>query len=236
MIGRKNRDKIDHKTHVDVGLGISVSEWVISGAIGLSSGLLAAGATIRDRFSEEVKKWPGIKELRVSHRVDLENANLDFSGQPGNWKAHQVKVDGIKEAYALKRDAVLLEKYGIQSRGVKTFSYDTLKGLTYGTWQRFGFSGKSTEGRIIFNSVVGALIGAAATLSFFNGVASRHKIEQIADATVQSEKPPVTPDVEPETAPEDIAEKPAKPSNQLIAVKSHQKMEAANDASLAQRA
>jgi hypothetical protein len=170
------------KEPIEFGFGISLGEWIISGFVGLCSGLLAAGATIRDRFGEELKKWPGFRKDLADHEKDLGAINEKFKGKPELWREHQEAIDIAKEAYAQARDAKLQNEFGILTRGEKLFSVDTFKGLTKGTYQRFGFSGKSTEGRIIFNSVVGAVIGAAATLSFFNGVASRHKIERIEDA------------------------------------------------------
>ena len=167
---------------IEFGFGISLSEWIISGFVGLCSGLVAASATIRDRFSEEVKEWPSIKELLTRHKGDLDKCNKAFHGKPAFWKEHQESIKTLKEGYAAARDVILEKEYGILTHGEKMLSIDTLKGLTYGTWQRFGHGGSNTRDRIIFNSVVGAVIGAAATLSFFNGVASRHKIERIEEA------------------------------------------------------
>ena len=124
------------------------------------------------------------KGLFTKLQEDLTQCNEAFrTGKlPGGWEGHQKAIRKIKADYAIARDAFLQSEYHIVSRGPKFFSLQTLKGITFGTWQRSGFIGSNTQGQIGFRTVVGAIIGAAATLSFFNGVASRHKIEKIEEA------------------------------------------------------
>lgn len=218
---------------VSLRLGISPAEWAVASLIGLSSGIIAAAVKIRDVFSEEVKFWPGIadrgaeKGILSKHEEALNRCNEEFlGGTKGGWKEHQKAISVLKDQYAIDRDAFLFEKYKILSQGKKLFSLESLKGLTYGTYQRLGFAGQSSEGRIIFNAVIGVTLGTAATLSFFNGVASRHKIDKIEDAVTQpkSQAEPASP------APE------ATPRTHVTGSSvEHTKLEAANDAALGAR-
>lgn len=182
-----DQNKRSHEKQ-DLWLGVTRAEWLISIAAGVTSGFIAGAAKIRSSFAEEVKKWPIIKGMYVEHEKKLEGINLDFENKNELWKEHTKEINDAKDEFAKQVDKVLHEKWGIAKRSEKWLSLDTVKDLTFGTYQRSKFAGANTESKIIFNSIVGMVIGSAATLSFFNGVASRHKIERIEDAVTTPEQ------------------------------------------------
>jgi hypothetical protein len=156
----------------DFAFGISLSEFMISMAAGLGSGVAASLKTIRDYFHEDVKDAPAFKH-HFDERADrLDKIKLkDFNSKYDYWKATAAEKRLIADEYDI---------LALQLRGVR-------KNMFTGTLDRISSLSPRDKGGVYFNGAVASFIGAAMVLSFFNGVATRDKIDKIGDA-VNSDK------------------------------------------------
>mgnify|MGYP000851654970 CR=1 FL=1 len=86
-----------------------------------------------------------------------------------------------KATATAKRDwATAFDDLAFKQRGVR-------KNPILGTIDRFFTLSPRSKNSLYFNTTVGVIVGAAMTLSFFNGVATRDKIERIEDAVSPKE-------------------------------------------------
>lgn len=156
----------------DFAFGISLKEFVISIFLGTASGLATAANSIRNLFHDDIKDATAFQNHFDSRQSRLDAIEYhNFSKPSEYWKA------SIKEKVAIQDE---LNDLAHEFRGVR-------KDAIFGTLDRFQTLSPRSRGQLYFNGTVGAVIGAAMTLSFFNGVATRDKIDKIVDA-VTSDK------------------------------------------------
>lgn len=163
----------EKKTHPilkrdDFAFGISLSEFVVSVAVGLGSGLATAAKSIRDLFHDDVKKSSAFKEHFESRQARLDAPKLEnFSSKIDYWRKKSADKCKIAEEY----DALVFKHHGVR------------KGMFLGALDRYQNLSPHSRTNLYFHGAVGAVLGTAMTLSFFNGVATRDKIDRIASAT-----------------------------------------------------
>lgn len=162
--------KLHDHTPEEVKHGISPRSWILAGLAGLTSGVTAAIATVREKFYQELKNWPGFDSLFDQHAANLNVANLHHQGKPFGPMAEE--IGGIKDKFADVIEEKLIQEHGIYSTGVR--------GLTQGSWQRVQLAGERTKAELVMKTLISAAIGTAATVTFFNSLAMRDNIEAIA--------------------------------------------------------
>lgn len=172
-------DKAEHKRkdkpRLNVGFGIGIGEYTSSILAGIASGVVTAGKTIRDKFHDDVKHATDFKDFLVDQAQELSKIKPIIEDEkqgltPKAFKEFSVKIQNKK-----KEQAELLEQRIKELRGVR-------KSIIGGTLDRAALMSKRSVKDIIFNTTIGAAVGAALTLGFFNGIATRDKIERIDNA------------------------------------------------------
>lgn len=156
----------------EFAFGISLGEWLIAALLGAGSGLVTASKTIRDHFHMDVKNSTEFKDHFNTRQIELDKIKPEqFSDKRAYWQAVSDK----------KRDFVAeYDELAWHTRKVR-------KNPILGTIDRFHGLSPRSKGSIYFSAFFGTAIGSAMVLSFFNGVATRDKIDKIEDA-VANEK------------------------------------------------
>jgi hypothetical protein len=156
------------KQRVEIGFGITLGETAVAFFGALISGILAAGKTIQDRFMEDVKKSCDIGPLLQEHAEKLAQINSDhYANKKDLW----AKIRSMKAENAEEFAKVVLEKRGVEDSMIK------------GTWQRLQTLSPRSNKALAFNTTIATVLGTAMALSFFNGLATRDKIERIEEVT-----------------------------------------------------
>lgn len=159
----------------DFAFGISIGEWATAAVMGFAGATLTATKTIRDRFMKDLKN-------SVEHKGDFERHADELS----KIKFSDVKYQelGIKAFPTFVKDLLDLKRKQFKEVAEWAYKYRGVEdSWIKGTIQRFQVQSLRSRANIIFSAVIGATVGAGMTLSFFNGVATRDKIERIQDAT-----------------------------------------------------
>lgn len=163
----------------EIAYGITGAEWVTAGLAGLFSGTVTAVKTIRDRYFHDLKHSVDYKDILDKQTADLAAITpiVNPDKYAGNFEA-------------LSRDTVAIKTNGLDT--LKQFSkshrlIDTDKKIE-ATWRMLKMHSPHSRNKIIVNGVIGSAIGAAVTLNFFNGVATRDRIERIEDAVVPQQQ------------------------------------------------
>lgn len=178
----KKHPKKENFLRREIAYGITGKEWIASITGGIVSGIAAMTRLIHTYFYDDVKKAPDFETI-FKERLDELNKvtpeNVEATNTKGLFKptGYAEKVREIKQTSDGKLEKALFEKRAIRQN------------LILGTYDRFTQLSKSSRGKLYFNTTAGALVGAAMTLSFFNGVATRDRIERIEDA-VTAKSPP----------------------------------------------
>ncbi|MFZ4542151.1 MAG: hypothetical protein ACOYNL_10220 [Rickettsiales bacterium] len=156
----------------EIAYGITGKEWLTSGMMGVVGAIVSGAKTVRDRFMDDVKNAPGIREKIEENAAELSKNSLANSGMPfkewakGIRKLKRTQAEGIAEE--------INKRWGVGD------------GLVVDTFRRISVLSNRSRNTIAFNGSVGAVLGAAMALSFFNGVATRDRIERIEDAVVDN--------------------------------------------------
>lgn len=159
--------KKPHKKRDGFAFGISLGEFATSVVTGLVGGTLTAWRTTRNHFSEDLKNSHKYAAKFEQQAEDLANVTMEKCGSFENL------VKEIVPLKAIHRDQ--RHQWATEYRGVRNSTI-------MGTIDRYRTFGSKTKTTIAFNAVLGVAVGAGAMLSFFNGVATRDKIELIEDA------------------------------------------------------
>ncbi len=164
-------------------------EFAISTAVGLLSGVLAAGAAIRKEFNDEVKNWPGMageNGLIKKYEKLFNKCDLDYAHKPENWKQHALEKRDLKIQYDKEFVTKFLkERHGIESEGF-------FKGGVYGTYQRSMHLGTSNKKLDVWFK--GLSVAAIVGVGFYNlvtSIATRKKARQIEDLILDKANEPV---------------------------------------------
>lgn len=151
----------------DFAFGISFSEFVISLILGTASGLATAANRVRELFHDDAHEATAFKKHFATRADRLDRIELkNFKSPLEYWKATTEEKRLIADEY----DALALKFRGVR------------KSPILGTLDRFQTLSPRSKGNLYFSGAVGAVVGAALTLGFFNGVATRDKIDKIGDA------------------------------------------------------
>ncbi|MBX9726372.1 MAG: hypothetical protein K2X09_03825 [Rickettsiales bacterium] len=146
---------------------------MISVFLGTASGLATAANSVRNLFHDDIKDATAFEKHFEDRQRRLDAIELkNYSKASDYWKA------SIKEKVEIQDE---LNDLAHQFRGVR-------KGGIFGTLDRFQTLSPRSRGQLYFNGTVGAVIGAAMTLSFFNGVATRDKIDKIGEAVTDKKR------------------------------------------------
>lgn len=146
--------------------GIRPVEWLTAALIGIGSGTATAVKTIRDRFHGDVRRSTLVAPVLEQHKEVLG----EMAPNPGeNGRSFRLRIAAQKVEHAKEYDA-LVQKHWLIEDGF-------LNGVTQ-RWE--SLSGRSKT-NIRMNFVLGSIIGAAMTVSFFNGLATRDEIDKIED-------------------------------------------------------
>lgn len=200
------------KPKLKIGFGIGLSEYSSAIILGFTTGFVGAIKTIRDRFNDDFNNssvWRKKTEAHARHldsQVEIyHNTTVRPSGVEGALipnplsKDAEDKItsvaknrefaDGVakiisegKNKFRLEKEVWRLHQWGIRDGFVRS----TLDMINYMMKPVRTAEGKSkrsgTAKAIIINSTVSAAVGAAMTLSFFNGIATRAKLNDIDNA------------------------------------------------------
>ena len=139
---------------------------------GIIGAIVTASKTIRDRFMDDVKHAPDVEPTIRKHAADLAKNRFDVSGKSFNEWARVSREKKHENAEIISK--LIEKKWGIGDG----FVIDTVK--------RFKVLSDRSRKVIAFSGGVGAVLGAAMALSFFNGVATRDRIEKIEDALTKN--------------------------------------------------
>ena len=207
------------KERTDFAFGISFKEFVTSVTIGLGSGLATAAKTVSDLFNDDARHASAFQKHFEERTKRLDAIDLQTMLKAGKTKAdyHTAISDAKRTISAEFSDIALLR------RGVS-------KNPIIGSIDRFKLLSPNSKRELYFAGAVGAAVGAALTLGFFNGVATRDKIERIEDAVGAD---PAQIKAAAEATP---AVRPHHPENQVTSVATHDKMRDAPEATLPERA
>lgn len=159
------------KERRDFAFGISLSEFLISVGLGIGSGLATAAKTAGSLFKDDAKNASTFQK-----HFDDRSKRLDAIDLQDMLAKGKTKNDYHKAIHAEKK--LLNEEFkeiALHRRGVS-------KNPILGSIDKFKLLGQNSKRELYFASAVGVVVGAALTLSFFNGVATRDKIERIEDA------------------------------------------------------
>lgn len=179
-MSEEKKQSTHHVQRNDFAFGISLGEWVTSATIGIASGILTAAKTIRDRFHHDLKNSTKYQPKFAQQAQELADITLESEGSFK--KLAKTLISKKIEHYNT------VSKWAKEYRGVED-------SLIKGTWQRARIHSPRSKASIIFNGLIGTAVGAGMMLSFFNGVATRAKIEKIEEAVtakVDSALPPST--------------------------------------------
>lgn len=151
----------------EVAYGITGAEWLTAGVMGVIGAIATATKTIRDRFMDDVKNSPEVKPMIEEHAEALSKNRFKDSGKDFTEFAKDYRR--IKRDNAKSIATKIKETWGIGD------------GILLDTVKRYKVLSDRSRNMIGFSGAVGAVLGAAMTLSFFNGVATRDRIERIED-------------------------------------------------------
>ncbi len=163
-----------HKTHdekpkrKDFAFGISLAEWLTAAGLGIASGLATSAAAVSNLFHEDIRDATAFKKHFDSRLKRLDAIQLKNYETPVQYWTATI-AEKVKFHGELKQ---LESKF----RGVSNAPI-------VGTIDRFRTLSPRSKQRLYFNGAVGTVVGAAMALSFFNGVATRDKIDKIAEVT-----------------------------------------------------
>ncbi len=159
------------KDRTDFAFGISFSEFVTSVVVGISSGLVTAAKKASDLFNDDARNATTFKHHFEDRLSMLDRIDLETMLSEGKTKVdYQRAIRNEKKRLATEFADIALLRRGISKNPI------------IGTIDRFQLMSPNSKRELYFNGAVGAAIGAAMTLGFFNGVATRDKIERIEDA------------------------------------------------------
>ncbi len=163
--------KHSKKDRKDFAFGISFSEFVISVLLGVGSGLATAFKTANDLFMDDAKNASTFQQ-----HFDSRLKRLDAIDLQDMLAAGKTKNDYHS---AIHREKKLLRE---EFNEIAHFRRGVSKNPILGSIDKFKLLGQNSKRELYFKGGVGAVIGSAVTLGFFNGVATRDKIERIEDA------------------------------------------------------
>ena len=159
------------KERTDFAFGISFSEFVTSALAGIASGLVTAAKKASDLFNDDARNATTFKEHFEKRTKVLDAIDLQSMLSEGKTKAdYQRAINAAKKDLGAEFSEIALKRRGISKNPI------------LGTIDRFQLMSPNSKRELYFNGAVGAAVGAAMTLGFFNGVATRDKIERIEDA------------------------------------------------------
>lgn len=163
--------KHQKKDRKDFAFGISFTEFLTSVALGIGSGLATAYKTVNDAFENDAKNASTFQTHLKSRAERLDAIDLQEMLAAG-----KTKNDYHRAIHLEKR--ALREEFN----EIAQFRRGISKNPIIGGIDKFKLLGQNSKRDLYFKGAVGSVFGAAVTLGFFNGVATRDKIERIEDA------------------------------------------------------
>ncbi len=166
--------------HRELAYGITGKEWLASVTGGIISGTATLARLIHDYFRDDVKKATDFEAHFETRRNTLDAINFEDERKDGK-KIYDLQTSEGRTAYSKAVSEkkhyfdTELRKALAEKRGIR-------KNPILGTFDRLSQLSSTSKSKLLFNTGVGAAVGAAMTLSFFNGVATRDRIERIEDA------------------------------------------------------
>lgn len=168
MLERPHQKKVERK---DFAFGISLSEFLVALLLGASSGLATAAKTANDLFLDDAKKSSSFRQHFNNRAKRLDAIDLQNMLAEGKTKRdYHCAINLEKKALSKEFNSIAQSSRGIHANRI------------LGTIDKFKLLGENSKHELYFKGAVGAAVGAAVTLGFFNGVATRDKIERIEDA------------------------------------------------------
>ena len=167
-------EKPKHPKHErkDFAFGISLPEFVMSITVGISSGLATAAKTVSDLFNDDARNASAFKahfEDRTKRLDSIDLQAMIANGQTTN--DYHKAISAEKKLLNTEFNETALLRRGISKNPI------------VGSIDRFKLLSPNSKRELYFAGAVGAAVGAAVTLGFFNGVATRDKIDKISTAT-----------------------------------------------------
>jgi hypothetical protein len=165
------------KDRKDFAFGISFGEFVVSVVLGIGSGLLTAAKKANDLFVDDARNASTFQK-----HFEERSARLDAIDLQDMLAAGKTKGD---YHHAIHKEKLALRK---EFNDIAHISRGISRNPIMASVDKFKLLGQNSKREFYFNGAVGAAIGAAMTLSFFNGVATRDKIDKIGDAVGASKE------------------------------------------------
>lgn len=159
------------KDRQDFAFGISFGEFLLSVVIGIGSGLATAFKSVTDLFLDDAKNASTFQQ-----HFDSRSKRLDAIDLQDMLAAGKTKNDYHS---AIHREKKLLRE---EFNEIANYRRGISKNPILGGIDKFKLLGENSKRELYFKGAVGAVVGSALTLGFFNGVATRDKIERIEDA------------------------------------------------------
>lgn len=154
--------------HREIAYGITGKEWLVSALVGVTGAITSVSQKVREIFHEDVKSSNDFSDHFKSRQTRLDAIKAQsYSNAEDYWSA----IRKEKQAIAKEYDSLVFKLRKVRSAPILE------------TIDRYNNLSPNSKKALYFNGAVGAFIGAAMTLSFFNGVATRDKIDKIAEAT-----------------------------------------------------
>jgi len=163
--------KHSKKDRKDFAFGISFGEFVTSVLLGVGSGLATAAKAANDLFLDDTKNASSFQQHFESRARRLDAIDLQDMLAAGKTKADYQR--------AIHQEKKLLHA---EFNEIAEFRRGVSRNPIIGTIDKFKLLGKNSKHKLYFQGAMGAVVGSAVTLGFFNGVATRDKIERIEDA------------------------------------------------------
>jgi hypothetical protein len=113
------------------------------------------------------------KGLTDAHAQHLLQNDIHSLREPRDWKANAESTRHLKREFSNKRADLLLDKYGIHSKGIK--------GVLLGSYQRWCNLGKSDRWAVAFAGTSAAAIVGIGTYNLLTSIATRKKAREIED-------------------------------------------------------
>ena len=176
-------------------------EWIISGVIGLGSGLArivkVSNAELHRKMLDYADKavspsdpFYSIKQMQEDHKVALGDLHQQrFSGNIGV-KEYINKSRNQKDSLAKALDTFSADpnKMGFRSNSIfdKDWSFSKIienkayiGDIAEGTMQRCAFMGKHTRNRLLSDVAIATVIGVAGPIMFFNSLNIHSKLNEL---------------------------------------------------------